>query len=69
MRTRERTAVDARMADVREAFRLRRLARGHRGLWNFYLEHNLFDDARDTRVRLIEILRQAREQWRRALGL
>lgn len=66
---RMRTEVDQRLADLREAFRLGRLARSHRGLWQFYLEHNLFDEASLTRTHMLNLLRLARLQWRLALGL
>lgn len=68
MKTMTRPVVLERMATVREAFRLHRLARAHRGLWMFYMEHNLFDEARDSRLRMIGHLRGACRQWRRTLG-
>lgn len=58
-----------RMATVREAFRLRRLAGTQRRLWNFYIEHNLFDEARGAREESLDSLRRACHQWRLALGV
>jgi hypothetical protein len=60
--------IAQRMAAVREAFRLQRLARASRRLWVFYLEHNLFDQARDCRQTMIGHLRDACQQWRLTLG-
>lgn len=57
-----------RAAHVRQALRLHRSARGHRGLWLFYLEHNLFEEARQARLVMLEHLRGASEQWRSVLG-
>lgn len=53
-----------RMTTVREAFRHRRLARQQRWLWLFYLEHNLFENARESRRSMMEHLRCASRQWR-----
>ena len=63
-----RSPVDS-MAAIRKVNRLRRLARGHRHLIGFYLEHNLTDAARDMRVTMLEHLHGACRQWRTALGL
>lgn len=56
-----------RASSVKQAFHLQRLARRYRDLWVFYVEHNLFEEARKARVVVIEHLRGAREQWRTAL--
>ncbi len=61
--------TDQRKTSVREAFRLQRMARAHRELWLFYLEHNLFGEARIARALVIEHLYGARQQWRLTLGL
>ena len=61
-------AVVQRMAAVREAFRLRRIANKHRSLWLFYLEHNLLEEANCARSQMIEHLRCACQQWRLTLG-
>ncbi len=66
--TESATAVVQRMAAVREAFRLRRVANKHRSLWLFYLEHNLLEEANSSRVQMIEHLRCACQQWRLTLG-
>ena len=57
-----------RLATVREAARLHRLAHDRRCLWLFYLEHNLFDEARGARRQMLELLRSACRQWRLMLG-
>lgn len=62
-------SVQERMATVRETFRLRRLASVHRGLWMFYLEHNLFDEAEKSRHLMVDNLRRACQQWRLTLGM
>lgn len=61
-------AVAQRMMAVREAFLQQRLAHQKRRLWRFYLEHNLFEEARDSRLLMIEHLRSACQQWRLTLG-
>lgn len=61
-------AVAQRMKAVREAFLQQRLAHQKRRLWRFYLEHNLFEEARDSRLLMIEHLRSACQQWRVTLG-
>jgi len=61
-------SVARRMATVREAFRQHRLAHEQRQLWSYYLEHNLFDQARDCRLVMIAHLRSACLQWRLTLG-
>ncbi len=53
---------------VRQALRLQRLARGHRAVWMFYLEHNLFEEAHKARLVTIEHLRGASDQWRAVLS-
>ncbi len=68
MQTKIRPVALQRMTTVREAFRLRRLARQQRSLWMFYLEHNLFDEARSARQQTIDCLRNACQQWRLTLG-
>ena len=57
-----------RMAAVREAFDLGRRAKTQRRLWSFYMEHNLFEEARDARVLMLELLRSASQQWRLTLA-
>ena len=69
MKTMIRPAVRTRMATVREAFRLHRLARAHRGLWMFYVEHSLLDEARASRLVMTQHLQGACQQWRLALGM
>ena len=61
-------AID-RMTAVREAFRLRRLARTQRRLCDFYSEHCLLDEARDARQGVLDSLRRACHQWRLTLGI
>jgi hypothetical protein len=68
MTTMSRPGVAQRMTAVREAFRLRRLARTQRHLAMFYLEHSLFDEARASRLLMIRHLRSACLQWRLTLG-
>jgi hypothetical protein len=58
-----------RMTTVREAFRLRRLAGRLRRRSDFYLEHNLLEEAREARQELLASLRRACHQWRLALGI
>ena len=58
-----------RMTAVREAFRLRHLARRQRRLCDFYLEHCLLDEARDARQEVLDSLRRACHQWRLTLGI
>jgi len=57
------------MYSVREAFRLRRLARGQRYLQAFYVEHSLFEEAVSSRRLMLELLRGARVHWRRTLRM
>ena len=57
-----------RMIAVREAFRLRHLARRQRRLCDFYLEHCQLEQARDARQRVLDSLRRACHQWRLTLG-
>jgi hypothetical protein len=57
------------MENVREALRLRHLARNQRHLQGFYYEHNLFDEAIGARCEMMQLLRTARCSWRLALGL
>ena len=66
--TKSTPVVASPMTTVREAFRQRRLAQQKRHLWMFYLEHNLFEEARDSRQMMIEHLRSACRQWRLTLG-
>jgi len=68
MKTEIRTGVVRRMQHAREAFRLQRMARRRRRLSQFYLEHNLFDEADDARREMIGCLRLACGQWRLVLG-
>ena len=62
-------SVLRRMASVREAFRLRRLARVQHGVWKSCVEQDRHDAARSARWLMIEYLRGACEQWRLAVGL
>lgn len=62
-------AVRQTLAAVREAFRHRRLASRQVRLYELYLEHNLFDEAHRARELMLDHLREARRQWRTALGL
>lgn len=64
-----RTPAIERMAAVREVARLRRLARAQRHLWFFYLEHNLFEAAREARLDLLDSLRRACRQWQLILAV
>jgi hypothetical protein len=57
------------MTGARGVFRCLRQARIHRSLWLFYVEHNMFDEARDERFRMIDHLRGARQEWRLTLGM
>lgn len=61
--------VRQQMVNVREAFRLRRLARRQRYLHGIYDEHNMFAEARGTRREMMQLLRAARSVWRRTLGI
>ena len=58
-----------RMTAVREAFRLRRLAGRLRRRSDFYLEHNLIEEARDARQEVLDSLRRACQQWQLTLGV
>ena len=58
-----------RMATVREAFRLRRLAARQRLRWDFYVEHHKLEEARDARHEVLDSLRRACLQWRLTLGV
>ena len=62
-------AVQQNLAAAREAFRSRRLASHQAQLHNFYVEHNLFDEARWSRALMLDHLREACRQWRSALGI
>lgn len=57
------------LAAIREAGRLRRLARGERHVIDFYVEHNLTEEARATRQSMLGHLRDACANWRAALGI
>jgi hypothetical protein len=63
-----RTAELPRMTTVREGFRQQRLAHRHHRAWLFYLEHNLFDQARESRGLMLRHLRGACQQWRLTLS-
>ena len=63
-----RTADAQRVSTVREAFHQQRLAHVQRRLSMFYLEHNLFEQARDSRQLMIGHLRIACQQWRQTIG-
>jgi uncharacterized membrane protein YtjA (UPF0391 family) len=60
--------IDAQRVSVREAFHQKRLAHDQRRLSMFYLEHNLFEQARDSRQLMIGHLRSACQQWRQTIG-
>ena len=60
--------IRPRMTNVREAFRMHRLARDQRRLCDLYDEHNLFEEARKSRRDMMHLLCTARTFWRRALG-
>jgi hypothetical protein len=55
--------------NLREAFRLRHLARNHRYLQGFYDEHSLFVEAREARSEVMRLLRTACDSWHLALRL
>ncbi len=61
--------VPEKLHAVREAFRLQRLAHDERRLHGFYLEHNLFVEAEQTRTEMLDHLRTACQLWRTALDL
>lgn len=61
--------VPVKLHAVREAFRLQRMARDEHLLHGFYLEHNLFDEAEQTRTEMLDHLRTACQLWRTALDL
>jgi uncharacterized membrane protein YtjA (UPF0391 family) len=63
-----RTVDTRRVSTVREAFHQKRLAHDQRRLSMFYLEHNLFEQARDSRQLMIGHLRIACQQWRQTIG-
>lgn len=69
MQTLRRPMNVQRMATVREAFRLHRLARSFRSRWRFYLEHNLFAAAQSARLLMMEHLSGACQQWRLTLDV
>jgi len=69
MPTRLLPSVLQRMATVREALRLLRVAHGYRGRWMFCRKHNLLDEAQESRRRTLEHLRRACAQWRLTLGM
>lgn len=60
--------IRRRMANVRDAFRLRRLARDQGRLQGLYDEHSLFAESRIARCEMMRLLRAARSAWRLALG-
>ncbi|MFN7588534.1 MAG: hypothetical protein ACK501_16220 [Planctomycetota bacterium] len=62
-------SVPEKLNAVREVFRLRRLARDEHRLHGFYLEHNLFVEAEQTRTEMLDHLRTACRLWRTALDL
>jgi hypothetical protein len=64
-----RRRVLRQMDHVREAFRLRRLARMQSRVHDFYEEHSLFAEASVARREVMQLLRGACSAWRRALGL
>lgn len=66
--TTSRTVDAQRVSTVREAFHQQRLAHVQRRLSMFYLEHNLFEQARDSRQLMIGHLRSACQQWRQTIG-
>lgn len=61
--------IAEKLQAVREAFRNRRLARGQRHLYSFYVEHNLLVQAVQSRTVMLDHLRHACRQWRTALDL
>jgi len=63
------TADTQRLSTVREAFHQKRLAHDQRRLSMFYLEHNLFEQARDSRQLMIGHLRSACQQWRQTIAV
>ena len=63
-----RTVDTQRVSTVREAFHQKRLAHDQHRLSMFYLEHNLFEQARDSRQLMIGHLRVACQQWRQTIG-
>ena len=65
-RERENLALP-RLMSVRGAFKMHREARAKRKLWQFYVEHSLFEEATNTRTLVLQHLREAREHWRSAL--
>lgn len=69
MQTLRRPVNVRRMATVREAFRMHRIARSLRSRWRFYLEHNLFAAAQSSRLLMMEHLTRACQQWRLTLGV
>jgi len=54
---------------AREAFRRHRLANRQGRLYDLYVEHNLFDEARKSRSVMLAHLRAARSHWRTVLGI
>ncbi len=64
-----RTVDAQRVSTVREAFHQQRLAHVQRRLSMFYIEHSLFDQARDSRQLMIGHLRSACQQWRQTIGV
>jgi len=61
-------ASQARVS-ARRAFTFHREARAKHKLWLFYVEHNLFHEARNARTLMLEHLHSARAHWRAALGI
>lgn len=62
-------AVKPVMDAMREAFRRQRLANNQGRLHSLYIENNLFDEARKSRLLMLGHLRLARRHWRTVLGL
>ena len=63
-----RSTPNLRQACVRAAFKCQRSAQRSRCRWLFYVEHNMFEDARRARESTLQQLRMACKQWRLALG-
>jgi len=61
--------ANTRMKAVREALRLRRLARRQRLRWDIYVEHHMLEEAGVARREVLDSLRSACVQWRRLLGI
>ena len=62
------STLNLRQRCVRAAFNYQRSAQRSRCRWLFYVEHNMFEDARRAWESTLQQLRLACKQWRLALA-